>query len=483
MMPYELLRRPAAARGETPALIEGDRVVTYRRLLEAADALARRLREHGLGPDTVAATRTTHSIECVVALFAMARIGATNLLIDSTLKAREIERYCSNAGGSVLLWTPAAPDEAVLAGPNVLPVPPVEALDAPERAEPAAIPAERNLFLLLSSGTAGPPKIVPKTKAQADASVRVFAGTVPYLQADNVLSVLPFSHTFGLFNVLLAAIAAGATVCLERYSPRQTAAAVGRHRITVLPATPFMFRMMAETDFRAGPDFSSVRLAVSVGSALAPSVAGAFREKFGAAIAQSYGTTETGPIAIGRLDERADGEGWVGTLYEGVTAEIRGPGGEVLGAGQDGEIAVKSPANARGYLHSPAGGESPFRGPWFLTGDVGRIDQAGRLFVLGRSRPMINVAGKKVAPAEVEACLRGHPCVADAVVTAEAGAEGEQKVKATVVARGQVTARQLQAFCGARLADFKVPRRIVFVDSVSRGPMDKARPARAGEGA
>ena len=116
-----------------------------------------------------------------------------------------------------------------------------------------------------------------------------------------MLAALPFFHSFGLFNVLISCLEVGAALVIDRFSPRPTAAAIQQHRVTVLPAAPFMFWMLGETEFRPAPDFSAVRLAVSVGSALAPAVALRMREKFGLGVAQSYGTTESGPATLARL--------------------------------------------------------------------------------------------------------------------------------------------------------------------------------------
>jgi long-chain acyl-CoA synthetase len=336
---------------------------------------------------------------------------------------------------------------------------------------------DQHAFLLLSAGTTGPPKIVPRTAAQIEAALGIFRATLPYSEEDRILAVLPFFHSFGLLNVLLSSLAAGATLCVSAFSPRETAAAIERERVTALPATPFMFRLLTEAAFRRLPDFASLRLAVSVGSALSPAVALGFQEKFGVAVAQSYGTTETGPVALARPEERLDGAGWVGRPYVGVTVQIYGLDGRALGLGAQGLVGVTSAANAASYLGDAQAGAPVFRGGCVLTGDVGRLNDAGHLFVLGRARPMLNVAGKKVSPAEVEACLRTHPRVADVLVVGANAAGTDQRVKAFVVPAGPLSALELVEFCGKRLAEFKVPRQIVFVADLSRGPMGKPPPS------
>jgi long-chain acyl-CoA synthetase len=138
-------------------------------------------------------------------------------------------------------------------------------------------------------------------------------------------------------------------------------------------------------------------------------------------------------------------------------------------------IAVRSPANAVGYLNDPEISETVFRNGAVYTGDVGYRSPEGDIFVLGRERPMLNVAGKKVAPAEVEACLRTHPCVADVAIIGIPAPGGDQKIKAVIVKSGPVTDLEIRQFCAERLADFKIPREISFEENLSRGPMGKTK--------
>ena len=480
-MLYQLLSQSASAFPDRLAIVESKRTSSYLELLNAVERLQRRLREQGVGPGETIAVQIPNSAECVAALFAAAALDGSILLLDPALKAEEVEKYCKRAGARTLLCKSAGTAEAQDERLFRYVVPTMDALcEGPRKpgrpSEISASPAEggRALFLLLSSGTMGRPKIISRTVAQAEAVLTIFRDTIPYCEEDRVLGVLPFFHSFGLLNVFLGTFAGGATLHIESFSPRSTAATVERARITALPATPFMFRMLAETDFRSAPDFSSCRLAISAGSALSLGVSRKFREQFGIAIAESYGATETGPAALARPGEKMDeSPGWVGRPYVGVTIEIWGPSGKPVGPGSEGEVAVKSAANATGYLDDPEANAATFKSGYVLTGDIGCRNEAGHLFVLGRRKPMLNIAGKKVSPAEVEACLRSHPRVADVLVTGARTADGGERVQALVVPAGEVTAQELQEFCGTRMADFKVPRTVTFVENLSTGAMGK----------
>jgi long-chain acyl-CoA synthetase len=494
-MLYEVLAKTASSFSDRPALAEGGRTLAYSELLNVVEGMSRHLGDFGLGAGQTVAVQTPNSIECVAALFALSKLGAVILSLDPALKHEEVERYCRRAGAGVLLRGSGECDQMPESGLRILPVPPAEALCSPrtvsvrgERARrpgpPSQTPRRRsdeNLVLLLSSGTTGFPKIVPKSVAQAEATLQITSLALRYVKEDSILAVLPFFHSFGLFNMMLTAMAAGACLRVESFSPRRTAATVETERITVLPGSPFMFHILAETDFHRTPDLSSVRLAISAGSALSPAVARRFREKFGLAIAQSYGMTEIGPVSLARPEDFVPGSGWVGRPHHGVTVEIWDAAGNPVADGVQGEIAVKSPVNSTSYLDDPDASAVTFKKGYVLTGDIGYRNEAGHLFILGRRKPMLSVAGKKVSPAEVEACLRSHPRVADALVVGTKTPDGvSDSIKALVLPAGDVTILELQEFCGKSLAAFKVPREIVLVKNVAGGALKK-RPSVAPE--
>jgi len=252
-------------------------------------------------------------------------------------------------------------------------------------------------------------------------------------------------------------------------------AAVASQGITMLPAPPFLFRLLIETEFSTPPDFSALRLAISGGSALTPAMAERFRGKFGIGLVQSYGTTECGTAAQAFRPAGERGPGWLWHPYPGVQVTTLDGSGREVPPEVIGSIAVRGPACAGGYLHSPEATAAVFRNGYVLTGDTGFRGTDGQFCLLGRDRPMLDIAGKKVAPAEVEACLRQHPAVIEAQVSGGCNAEGHGHVRALVAASAAVTARELRDHCLLRLADYKVPREIEFTSVAASGPLDKPR--------
>lgn len=480
-MLYELLAQSASRFSEKPAIVAGGTVYSYQRLLALVGDRERRLRKEGIGSLETVAVQLPNSVEWVAAFFAAQKIGATVLPLDPSLKPPEVELYCERAGVNARICHLAAPlglDEAGGHGGSLaLPVDIIRMDTKRGRRVPGApqghTGGERPLLLFLSSGTTGLPKIVPKNAAQTDAHRRLCGGGLQYSKADMVLAVLPFFHTLGLIRTLVNALAEGATLIIEPFSPRGTAATVERWRVSTVLATPLMLRLLVETEFPRAPDFSSLRIAASAGAALSPAVAGAFEDKFGVPVESFYGSTETGPVAHARPENRIAEAGWVGRPYAALTVEIWDSSGRPLEAGAPGEIAVRSSASASSYLGDPEASARTFRRGYVLPGDVGYLNKDGHLFLLARKRAMVNVAGEKVSVTEVEACLLSHPRVAEALVVAEQASGGTEWVKALVVPAAPVTILELREFCRLRLADFKVPRQIVLVKEIPRGPLGK----------
>jgi len=480
---YDLLEISANRSPGKLAIVDRGLVYSYEALLSLVSDRERLLRHEGVGHLDTVAIQLPNSAEWIATFLAADRIGATVLPLDPSLKAQEVESYCIRAGVEALVRqsspTPGT-DEA--RPPMISSVPQFDIVRLaanpgrrPHDGEHGQLACQEPRLLFLSSGSTGLPKIVPRAVAQADAHRRLSQAGLPRIPTDVVLAVLPFCHTLGLLRVVVVTLAEGATLVVEQYSPRISAATIARSRVSVFMATPLMLRLLVETEFHPVPDFSSLRVVGSGGAALSAAAARAFEGKFGAPVESFYGSAETGPIAHARATERTEEAGWVGRPYDAVRVEIWDSSGSPQEAGVPGQIAVRSPAAATSYLDEPDATERTFRRGYVLPGDRGCLKRDGHLFVLARERPMINVAGKKVSPAEVEACLLSHPGVAEAFVVAERAESGVDRVKALVVPTKPVTVSELREFCRQRLADFKVPRQILLVKDVRRGPLGKPR--------
>ncbi len=476
---FDHLLDPAAASPSSPAVVDGDRALSRAELSRAAERLAGQLVGQGLAPGDTLGCLMPNSIEMVVAVLAGIRLQARLLLLDPGLKPAEVAGICDRASARLLLVPPGAASRSPAdSGPPSLPVPTAEELLAPGtppggRLSTGDGAADRTSFLFLSSGSTGMPKLVLCSADHLRNVIELLSAPWPHGSGDRMGTVLPLFHVWGLRHMLATALRIGAPIHLLPAAPRQLAAAIARERITILPATPFIFRMLAETDFRAVPDFSSLRLPISGGAPLTRDLVEKFRAKFGADIHHLYGSTEVALALVADPSDWTPSGGWRWRASPGVTVKVVGPDGREVPAGTIGTLAVRSSACASAYLDDPVASAATFRDGMVITGDAGSSDADGRFTLLGREQPMLNIAGKKVAPAEIEACLRLHPAVREARVTGTKTSSGDDSIGALVATQGPVTAQELRDFCAARLATFKVPRDIEFVAARTAGPLGK----------
>jgi long-chain acyl-CoA synthetase len=236
---------------------------------------------------------------------------------------------------------------------------------------------------------------------------------------------------------------------------------IEREAATVFPGVPFNFRLLAEMPGDA--DLGSLRLCFSAGTALPQATFDAFHERFGIPVRQLYGCTEAGTLTI-NLDSDP----------VATAASVGRPTGRVAVTIVDSEVAVRSPALTRGYAGMAELNRQVFPGDWFFTGDLGRLDDEGRLYLLGRKKLLIQVAGHKVDPIEVEDVVVSHPRVRDVCVVGVKGAvEGEEAVKAVVVGDDGFRERDLIRFCQERLATYKVPQIVERRDEIPKSPLGK----------
>ena len=316
-----------------------------------------------------------------------------------------------------------------------------------------------------SSGSTGRPKRLARTHGQLWAEAESYDWIHP---DDRLFCAIPLFHTYAMGCCLIAAIRNGATlVFLDDSHPfvlsrRRALDLLEDEAVTVFPGVPYVFRLLAEAPGEA--DLSALRLCFSAGTALPRPTIDAFLLRFGVPIRGLYGSTETGTLTANLDDDPAASFTSVGTPVGDVRVEIR----------DDDEIAVSSPAMTAGYADMEELNEHVFRDGWYLTGDLGWLDEDRRLYVTGRKKLLIEVAGHKVDPVEVEDVVAAHPKVREAVVVAVAGSNGDDEtVKAVVVAGDGCGEQEVIEFCAARLATFKVPRVVEFRDEIPKSPLGK----------
>ncbi|HEX7291218.1 MAG TPA: AMP-binding protein, partial [Conexibacter sp.] len=346
---------------------------------------------------------------------------------------------------------------------------------------PPAPPTPGRL-VILSSGTTGAPKGAPREPSAA-AALGPLTTLLEQLRpraGDPILIGPPVFHGFGLAFLGLALFVGAPVVLRRRFDPSWALEAIARHRVTHLVGVPVMLQRMlalggpgSESE-RAAHDSGSLRAAASAGAPLAPDVATRFMDAFGDVLFNLYGSTETGFASwAGPADLRA-APGTVGRAPRGTTLKVLGDDGRELPPGTVGRVFVGSRLVFDGYA---GGGSREVVNGLMSIGDVGHMDAAGRLFVDGRDDDMILSGGENVYPQEVEDALAGHPRLADAAVIGVPDPDFGQRLRAFAVRRADddqpVTEEELVAWLRERLARYKLPREVVFLDAIPRNPTGK----------
>jgi long-chain acyl-CoA synthetase len=451
----------AACRPDHAALVFGERRIGHAELLDRVERTAHGLAARGIGTGDAVALVLPNGPEFVTTFFAIAGLGAVVVPLNPQFQPDELT-FCLRACGA---RTVVADRPPVVAGEDrVQWLTPRELLGSASLALEIAS-GDEPLVYQFSSGSTGRPKRLARTHAQLWAEAETYTWVRP---DDRLFCAIPLFHTYAMGCCMIAAVRNGATlVFLDDAHPfvlsrRRALDLLESEAVTVFPGVPLTFRLLAEAPGEA--DLSALRLCFSAGTALPRPTFDAFAVRFGVPIRQLYGSTETGTLTANLDDDPAASFASVGRPVGDVRVEIRG----------DGEIAVSSPAMTRGYADLDELNQRVFRDGWYLTGDVGRVDDDGRLFVTGRRKLLIEVAGHKVDPVEVEDVVAAHPKVREAVVVAVAGGHGgEETVKAVVVAGDGCGEQEVIEFCRARLANFKVPRMVEFRDEIPKSPLGK----------
>jgi long-chain acyl-CoA synthetase len=486
------LYQHADMRPEHPAVVYRGERIGFGDLVERIERLAAGLLDRGIGPGDAVALVLANDPSFVVSWHAVTAVGGIVVPVNPSFKQDEIEftfRKCDIAA-VISDERTAGVCERIVAGfdrpVEVIPTTAahgqsltldmlIEAHD-PARLEPRS-PDEVYLYQF-SSGSTGRPKRVPRTHAQCVAEGEFYNETFGRDPEDKVFCAIPMFHTYGMGACLFWSATSGATmVILEDPNPFL----IRRHRAlelieeesaTVFPGVPFTFRLMAEAP--AGADLSSLRLCVSAGTALPRSTFEAFGERFGLLVRQLYGSTEAGLMTVNLDPDPVATFESVGTPAGDLEIRILDEDGDGVPPGEEGEVAVSSPAMTDGYSDMEELNRDAFRDGYFHTGDLGRLDEEGRLYLTGRKKLLIEVGGYKVDPIEVQDVVVAHPKVSEAVVVgADGRIDGEELVKAVVVPNEQVDERELVEFCRERLANFKVPQIVELREEIPKSPLGK----------
>jgi long-chain acyl-CoA synthetase len=492
-----ILAESALRRPDHPAVVFGPQRVTYRELWAAARQYATVLRDHGIGPDDKVALLLPNTPHFPMAYFGVLAIGAVAVPVHTLLRADEIAYVLRDSGAKALICAaPLLGEGAKAAETTETPVFTVmeerasdtTRLDAlAERAAPVDGHVPRDpgdiAVVLYTSGTTGRPKGAMITHLNVLMNVDTTMLSPFDLRADDILlGCLPLFHTFGQICGMATVFRAGGTLALmPRFDGPKALDLMVSERCTLFMGVPTMYVALlaaARTDARRPP----LDRAFSGGSALPVKLLEDFQETFGCPIYEGYGLTETSPVVAYNQKAWPRKPGTVGRPIWGVDVEIARAEAEdrieLLPAGELGEIVIRGHNVMAGYLNRPKATAEAIVDGWFRSGDLGVKDAEGYLSIVDRKKDMVLRGGYNVYPREVEEVLTRHPAIEQVAVIGIAHDVHGEEVCAVVVTRAEAEpnaalAEEIVAWSKERMAAYKYPRLVEFVDAFPLGPSGK----------
>jgi benzoate-CoA ligase len=486
-----LERNLRAGRGDKVAIIDDVGSYTYRELAARAHRFASALQRLGVQPQERLLLCLKDGIDFPTAFLGAILAGAVPVPLNTLLAASDYAYMLEDSravavAASDTLWPQLAPGIAhaaalrhVIVSGSTLP-PGAHALSdllsaGPDRVEPAQTHRDDPCFWLYSSGSTGAPKGTVHVHASPIQTAALYAQQTLGITADDVvLSAAKLFFAYGLGNALVFPLSVGATAILmaERATPASVAERLRKHRPTLFSGIPTLFASLLANDVLPPREEVSLRLCNSAGEALPEDVARRWQARTGVEIIDGIGSTEMLHIFISNRPGRVR-HGTLGVPVPGFDARIVNDAGEDSPSGEIGDLWVRGPSSARHYWNQPERSQATFVGGWTRTGDRFRRDESGDYVYAGRADDMLKVGGIYVSPIEVESALVSHPAVQEAAVVGKEDADRLVKPIAYVVlARGAVPSESLAAdlkmFVKSRLAPYKYPRWIEFVDDLPK---------------
>ena len=490
---WEMFCRAVSAYGDREFLIEGPGRLTFQQTREKVDRMAAHLRERaGVGKGDHVGMLMENSSLFVVVFWAVQKLGATAVVFNTRLAPSELERQFGVSRMKVLLSSPLLSLKVQEIPPGSLEAPHMvmrPSWDAGLSGKAAELPSvERDeddvALILFTSGTVGLPKGVMITHRNLITSAikqGYYLSRYEDLKSGEGLKTAiaaPLFHVLALQEQLMASVFLGSScVLVSSYQPQEIVNLFVRERVNILAMTPAMYWMLLHKTPIREAGLGSIKMILYGGAPMPPDLLREIRQAFpGVKCINGYGLTEASVISL-LLDEFCEQRPTsVGQPALCSEVKIVGPSGAELGAGEIGELAVRGALVSRGYYQLPEETDRVYRDGWFHTGDMAYRDAEGFIFLVGRTREMINRGGENIYPVEVENILHLHPKVLDTAVFGLPDPVLGEIVACAVILRpgaGELSAEELVEFCRKHLADYKIPQKIFYLTDLPRNPGGK----------
>jgi long-chain acyl-CoA synthetase len=492
-IPFHGLLSMAAERwGDRPAIVFGDRTISFAAWDRGANRLAARLVEKGIAPGDRVALYLPNCPEYEIAFFAISRAGAIPTPLNPAYRDREVRYQMLDSGAVAAFVHVSLLDTFRLAQSDLPQLREVTVVGSGEDehsldtlmsgpdVEPPTIERSASDIAVLpySSGTTGLSKGVMLTHRNLVSNALQWVHATRTTPEDTLLIFLPLYHIYGVGLIANALWGGARQVLMERFNMETMLRLVEDEHVTELYVVPpVMMALAAAPEVRAA-QFSTLRFLMSAAAPLSPEVAKRVSQRLGKPVIQAYGLTETSPLThMVALDRASDVLGTVGVVVPDTECRIVDleTGTQDLQNGEVGEVIIRGPQVMAGYWNAPDASAETLRNGWIYTGDIGSADVAGNLSIVDRKKEMIKYKAFSIAPAELESVLLEHPDIVDCGVTAQPDDEAGEVPRAYVVTRPGVALapEEIVAFVRARVAGYKQVRTVELVDAIPRTPSGK----------
>ncbi len=494
MVLYDVLARGAAEYPDRPALVYRDTALTYAQLTGMVNRFAGALAAEGLGKGDRIAILLPNVPPFTVAYYGATAIGAIAVPANPLLKAPELVHIWGDADVKLVITLPqllegASKAASELGIPRLICVGPRDVVPEGVRtfdeflaqgsAEPPKGPRPKPTdpaVFIYTSGTTGKPKGAVLSHKNLLTNCRQIEEVLRFSPDDNLLCLLPLFHSFAGTVCQNASLYCGCRfTCVEQFQPARVLDAIENSAVTIIPGVPAMYAAILQFASDRPEALSKVRLCVSGGAPMPVALLEAFEKRFNTIIIEGDGPTECSPVTSVNPPDGVRKVGTIGLPLKGVEMRIFDDDDREVPVGQVGEIVVRGDNVMLGYHNQPEATAEAMRNGWYHTGDLGTMDEDGYFTIVDRKKDILIVGGINVYPREIEELLYTHPAIADAaVIGAPDPLRGDEVVAVVSLKPGaELTAREVRDYCRASLANYKVPRRVVFREELPRSSTGK----------
>ncbi len=495
---YQFIKTHAEAQPDHPAIIDGETTVMYAQLLDQVERFAGGLDSLALKPDSKLGLLCLNQKEYLIALLGALLKGLPVVPYNFMLTPEDLIYITQDAGVDHLVVNPAfiKPETAPFFSKfkvriTTSPAPdlglPVEGTipfdDFLQSAQPDKAQSRHSRtegipdVIMYTSGTTAKPKGVILNESMFDANSKGVEVHLPLQREDRAIMALPLFHSFGNMIALLILRVGGTLILLPQFQPKAILSIIDRHQATVLPLVPTIYSFLVQLVARGEYNLSSLRYCISGGAALPHALLHKVEDVMKVTVLEGYGLTETSPVISVNTIKEGSVVSSVGPVLPNVQVKIVDEQGQAVPPGDVGEIFVKGTTVMSGYWKLPEESREALTADgWFKTGDLGHLDEQGRLYIsAGRKKDLIIRAGENVAPLAIENVLINHPALMEAAAVGIPHQRlGEQVVACVVLKEGQqATESELKQYCREKLPPFSVPDHFQFYETLPKNTVGK----------